>query len=267
MECVRRGSGVFRRTVCNPGQTGVCPMTSAYIWFAVFGAIAILYSARYWMLRKIGRFLVVDDGSPACDAIVLLNGNISTRTYRAIELYNERRAPILIARLADTEEVRIGVIPNITDATRDLLLRRGVAGDDIEVLTSERWVAGTWSEAILLCDRIRESGYRAVTIVTDAFHTRRARWTFRKVIRDEGVAFTCAATPYSLNLVDQWWRSEYGVVQVIVEYIKFVHYQRLQRAARRRGPPSMLDLPQAGQARREVSGGGGGAKPDRERRE
>lgn len=231
-------------------------MTSVFIWFAVFGVAAVLYSARYWMLRKIGRFLVVDDGQRTFDAIVLLNGNISTTTYRAVELYNERRAPILIARLADTEEVRIGVIPNITDATRDLLLRRGVAGDDIDVLCSDRWVAGTWGEAIMLCDRIRENRYRAVTIVTDAFHTRRARWTFRKLIRDKDVAFTCAATRYSLNLVDRWWRSEYGTVQVVIEYIKVVHYQRMQRAAKRRGPPSELDLPPADQSRRAVSGDG-----------
>lgn len=229
-------------------------MTSVYIWLAVIGSAAALYSARYWLLSKIGRFLVVNDNRTTCDAIVLLNGNISTRTYRAIKLYNEHRAPILIARLADTEEVRIGIIPNITDATRDLLLRRGVAGDDIHVLSSDRWVAGTWGEAILLCNRIRESGYRAVTIVTDAFHTRRARWTFRRLIRDQHVVFTCAATPYSLNLVDRWWQSEYGAVQVIVEYIKFVHYQRMQRAAKRRGPPSELDLPPAAQARREVTG-------------
>lgn len=229
-------------------------MTSMYIWLAVLAGAAILYSARHWLLRKTGRLLVVNDGLPACDAIVLLNGNISTRTYRAVELHDMTGAPILVARLADTEEVRIGVIPNVTDATRELLLRRGVASRDIQVLTSDRWIAGTWAEAILLCARIRENGYRAVTIVTDAFHTRRARWAFQKVMRDDEVRFTCAATPYSLRLVDQWWRSEYGIVQVIIEYIKFVHYRRLQRAARRQGPPSESDLPPAGPLRREVAG-------------
>lgn len=229
-------------------------MTSILFWLAVITSVAALYSARYWLLSKIGRFLVVNDGAASCDAIVLLNGNISTRTYRAIELYKQHRVPILIARLADTEEVRIGVLPNITDATRQLLLRRGVAGEDIHVLSSARWVAGTWGEATLLCSLIRERGYRAVTIVTDAFHTRRARWTFRRIIRDEHVAFTCAATPYSLNLVDRWWQSEYGAIQVIVEYIKFIHYRRMRRAATRHGPPSEMDLPPAAQARREVTG-------------
>ncbi|MDZ7839544.1 MAG: YdcF family protein [Gammaproteobacteria bacterium] len=228
-------------------------MTSVFFWLAAIAAAAVLYSARYRVLRKIGRFLVVDDGQPSGDAIVILNGNISTRTYRAVDLYNRRRAPVLIARLADTEEVRIGVIPNISDATRELLRRRGVADDDIAVLVSDRWIAGTWPEAILLCDHIRRNGYRSVTIVTDAFHTRRARWTFRRVMGDECVVFTCAATSYSLALVDQWWRSEYGFVQVVVEYIKFLHYRRLARSARGDGP-ALEDLPPAAPVRQQVIG-------------
>lgn len=229
-------------------------MTSAHFWIAAIGAAALLYSARHWLLRKTGGFLVVNDDPAACDAIVLLNGNISTRTYRAAALHQRTGAPVLIARLADTEEVRLGVIPNISDATRELLQRRGVGADHIEVLTSERWVAGTWAEAIVLCGLIRRRGWRAVTIVTDAFHTRRARWAFRRVMRDPDVAFACAATPYSLRLMDQWWRSEYGLVQVVIEYIKFLHYLRLQRGARRRGRPSESDLPAAASTRRVVTG-------------
>jgi len=229
-------------------------MTSVPFWIAAIGVAALLYSARHRLLRKTGRFLVVNDEPAACDAIVLLNGNISTRTYRAAELHKRTGAPVLIARLADTEEVRLGVIPNISDATRELLQRRGVAADRIEVLTSERWIAGTWAEAIILCDLIRRRGWRAVTIVTDAFHTRRARWTFRGVMRDPEVAFSCAATPYSLQLMDQWWRSQYGMVQVVVEYMKFLHYVRLHRRARRRGPPSERDLPAAAATRRMVAG-------------
>lgn len=229
-------------------------MTSVLIWLAAVAAVAVLYSARYRVLRKIGRFLVVDDGQPPWDAIVILNGNISTRTFRAVDLYKRRRAPVLIARLADTEEVRLGVIPNISDATRELLRRRGVADEDIAVLASDRWVAGTWAEAILLCDRIRREGYKSVTIVTDAFHTRRARWAFRRVMGDDSVAFTCAATPYSLALVGQWWRSEYGLVQVVVEYIKFLHYRRMGRRPGGGEGPSLEDLPSAAPVRQQVIG-------------
>lgn len=237
-------------------------MVSLYILLAVLAGLMVLYSARRRVLRTTARFLVVDDAAASCDAIVLLNGNISTRAYRAVDLHRRTGAPILMARLADTEEVRIGVLPNITDATRELLLRRGVPADSVQVMSSDRWIAGTWAEAMLLAERIRAARWPEVAIVTDAFHTRRARWTFRTVMRGEPVVFTCAATPFSLGLIDRWWRSEYGVVQVIVEYIKLIYYRLAYRKAWRRGPPSVQDLPSADTARRQVAGDDADRAPD-----
>lgn len=160
----------------------------------------------------------------------------------------------MLARLADTEEVRLGVIPNISDATRELLVRLGVADADIKMLSPDRWVAGTWAEATVLCAHIRAEGYRKVAIVTDAFHTRRARWTFRKVMRSGDVEFFCVATGYSLGLMNRWWQSEYGLVQVFTEYVKFLHYRRIQRATRRGPPPAETDLPQTKETRQYISG-------------
>lgn len=225
-----------------------------YTGIALLAVLVIAYAARRRILRAIGGFLVVQDERQPCDAIVVLNGNISTRAYRAAELYKANPAPVLIARLADTEEVRLGVIPNISDATRTLMARLGVAETDIEVLDSDRWVAGTWAEAILICTHIRDRGYRRVAIVTDAFHTRRARWTFRRVMREGSVEFLCMTTRYSLDLAGQWWRSEYGLVQVVAEYLKFLHYRRLDRAARRGPPPVVNDLPLADGTRACVTG-------------
>jgi len=237
-------------------------MMSLYILAAVLASLIALYFARRRILRKTARFLVVDDAAASCDAIVLLNGNISTRAYRAVDLHRRTGAPILMARLADTEEVRIGVLPNITDATRELLLRRGVPAGSVQVMSSDRWIAGTWAEAMLLAEQIRDRGWREVVIVTDAFHTRRARWTFRTVMKGEPVVFTCAATPFSVKLIDGWWRSEYGVVHVIIEYIKLIYYRFAYGKASRRGPPSVQDLPPVDMARRQVAGDDGDQAPD-----
>ncbi len=215
---------------------------------------AILYVGRRRILRSAAGFLVRNETERQCDAIVLLNGNISTRAYRAVELYNKYPAPVLLARLADTEEVRLGVIPNISDTTGALLSRLGVANADVEILSSDRWVAGTRDEAILLCSHIRTHGWRSVAIVTDAFHTRRAKWTFRHVMRDDSVEFYCVATRFSVDLADRWWRSEYGLVQVVIEYIKFAHYVWLERADRDRPRPEAADLPPAAETRRYVAG-------------
>lgn len=229
-------------------------MSPGLVLSALILLLAVAYLFRRRLLAAAGAFLVVAETGRRCDLIVLLNGNISTRSYRAAELYREHRAPVVLARLADTEEVRLGVIPNISDATRDLLIRLGVAPSDITVLSSSRWVGGSWDEAILVCAHMREHGYRRAAIVTDAFHTRRARWAFRRVMADESAEFFCVPTRYSLSVMDRWWRTEYGLVQVIVEYIKFVHYRRIGHAARGRPAPTEADLPPADEARRLIAG-------------
>ena len=193
-------------------------------------SVAILYFCRRRILLGISRFLISSDPEHnQIDAIVLLNGNISTRPFCAAQLYKNHRAPILIARLADTQEmameVIMGAIPNISEATVKLLIKLNVAPEDICIVDSKHWIAGTWGEATLLSESIREKNYRNITIVSDAFHTRRARWTFRKVMSNDNVDFRCIGTPFSKYTVDQWWRSEYGLIQVVVEYLKFIHYR------------------------------------------
>ena len=90
---------------------------------AVLGALVL---ARRPLLVRVARALVVSDDEAPWDAIVVLHGNINTRPPRAAELYRRRPAPVLIARLSDTEVVRLGVVPNISDATGTYLERLGV---------------------------------------------------------------------------------------------------------------------------------------------
>lgn len=224
---------------------------SVLAWFLLpFTLAALAWVCRRPLLRAAGRFLVIDDDAGEVDAIVLMNGSISTRPYLAAELYRRRPSPVLLARLADTEEVRMGVIPNVSDATVTLLERLGVARGDIHLLGAEGWVAGTWSEALLHRDFLVEQGLTRIVVVTDAFHTRRARWVFRR-LAGNGLSVCCAATPFTRELAGSWWASEYGVVQVVVEYLKFLHYRRKYRDF----PTRRGDLPPAVAARR-VTGSG-----------
>ena len=240
-------------------------------------AAALLWLARRPLLRAVGGFLIANAGEAAGgDLIILLNGGLSTRPFLAARLcrtgppgapeltespeLTEPR-PIVLARLADTQEVRMGVIPNISESTRDLLIKSGVPAARVHLLTSDRWIAGTWYEAILICAFMRANGYRRGLIVTDAFHTRRARWAFRKVMGDDRVSFECAATPFSLNMAGRWWCSEYAVIQEFQEYIKFLYYQwRWQWRGRSAGQrPREADLLLADEVRPLVCGA---AKPD-----
>ncbi|MFT5116077.1 MAG: uncharacterized SAM-binding protein YcdF (DUF218 family) [Parasphingorhabdus sp.] len=222
----------------------------------------LIFFARKIILSRIGNFLLINNTrAPDFDAMVVMNGNISTRVFYAAELYKKHPVPILIARLADTREVRMGIIPNISEASCKLLLKLGVTDDDIKLVDSERWISGTWGEAILLGGFIRAQNYTSICIVTDAFHSRRALWTFKKVIARDDIDIFCVATPYSRKLIKHWWRSQYGLVQVVVEYLKFVHYQRLARSLKKNPSVDETDLPMAREVWRLVSGD---SKPNEE---
>ena len=48
-------------------------------------------------------------------------------------------------------------------------------------------------------------------------------WAFHRIL-GEGFEIRCARSRFSEGLAGQWWRSEYGLVQVVIEYLKFAHY-------------------------------------------
>lgn len=220
----------------------------------LLGVLGLLYAWRVPLLRRVGGLLVVEDPTDALDAVVLLNGGMSTRPYRARDLYREQRVPVLLARLADTEEIRLGVIPNISDATAELLRRLGVAPEHLCVASTGKWVAGTRDEAVVLCALIRERGYHRVALVTDAFHTRRARRIFRDVANDPSLEFLAVSSRFTAAVKDGWWRSQYGFVQVFTEYLKFVHYFYTIWWHRASLPATESDLPPADPVRRMVAG-------------
>ena len=217
-------------------------------------ALGLLYLFRRTLLRAVAGFLVVSPEAPQpCDAVVLMNGNISTRPYRAAELARENDCPVYLARLADTQEVRMGIIPNISEATQRLLIELGVPESQVRLVKSERWIGGTWDEALLLCPLLKADGHLRVSIVSDAFHTRRARWTFSKMASNPEMSFNTVSSRYSEGIRSAWWVSEYGLVQLVVEYLKLGHYAiRFLKAGK--NLPRESDLPMAREVRPIVSG-------------
>jgi uncharacterized SAM-binding protein YcdF (DUF218 family) len=82
----------------------------------------------------------------------------------------------------------------------------GVAGErivEVELVPD----AGTWGEALAVTTAARARGWRRLTLVTSAYHTRRALWTFRKAAGgccEVGVRW---AAGYSGLRPSRWWRS------------------------------------------------------------
>ncbi|HEX5705697.1 MAG TPA: YdcF family protein [Pyrinomonadaceae bacterium] len=168
-------------------------------------------------------------GVGRADALVVLGGSATyvERTREAARLFREGRAPVVIL----TDDRRRGGWssaeqrnPFFVERAAEELRREGVPAEALEVLP--RAVASTYDEAVLARDEALARGWRSVVVVTSAYHSRRALWTFRRVFEGTGISVGIAAaeTGRQTPPPHSWWLSAVGWRTVAGEYPKLVYY-------------------------------------------
>ena len=100
----------------------------------------------------------------------------------------------------------------------------GVPDQSVDVLMNE--VSGTHEEAELVKRYAIDQGFRSVLIVTSAYHSRRALWTFSRVFRDTGieVGLMPASPGTDSPRPATWWLTARGWRLVPTEYVKMIYY-------------------------------------------
>lgn len=66
-----------------------------------------------------------------------------------------------------------------------------------------------------------------IILVTDAFHTARSHYAFRKVLDQNGyedLIVEMSAAPNNIHNETNWWKSEAGMSSYILEPIKYLFY-------------------------------------------
>lgn len=184
------------------------------------------------------RALVVTDELPpqGADAIVVLSGasEYTERTRHAAELFRRGVAPKIILTNDDlrggwnSEQQRNTYF---VERAADELRRAGVPTDKIEALPEP--VASTYDEAVRVRAYASERGIKTIVVVTSAYHSRRARWTMRRVLGESGVRVALSPVMPGGNsdggvqtpAASSWWLSARGWRSVVPEYPKIVYYR------------------------------------------
>jgi uncharacterized SAM-binding protein YcdF (DUF218 family) len=193
-------------------------------WGFMFGAVVLaVYLAGPWILPRLGEFLDVSEPPRRVDCVLVLGGGASTRPFVAAALIRAglaRRA--LIATVKLSPEARDGTWPAEHDLVHGVLLARKVRGDEIVLLPGE--CDSTIDEARALARFLDSEPEATVAVVTNDFHTRRARMLFRRVLgpRQSQVHFVSA--PVDGVVASNWWRTEKGFVVYTTEYLKLILY-------------------------------------------
>lgn len=198
----------------------------------VLGAGAILlvliilaFAFRSRILTGLADYLIVSDRLQPADVIVLLNSEVNTRPFRASALYQQGLAPVIvIARSESTPTVDLGLVPNDTDISVGVMEKQGVPADRIIILPFPSGVTSTFDEASAVRQYVVAHQAYRIILVTSAFHTRRARWTFEKVLAGLPVRLEMAPVPYAGFDQTDWWKNETGLITLNNEYIKWFYY-------------------------------------------
>jgi uncharacterized SAM-binding protein YcdF (DUF218 family) len=183
------------------------------------------YAFRAQLLTGLARVLIVNDPLQPADIIFILNGDVNTRPFFAAELFKQELAPqIVLAREEDGPAAEIGLYPNGTDVTVEVMTKLGVPDDRITVIPIQGGATSTRDEAVILRRYVDEHQIRRVLVVTSAFHTRRTRWIIEKELSGSSTNFSMAAAPQWQFDETNWWQEERGLLMFVNEYLKLFYY-------------------------------------------
>ena len=187
---------------------------------AVATAVIVgLVTAHRPILSTFAGFFRVNDPAPS-EAIVLLLGGADHRPNTAAALYRRGVAPVV---LLGTALRTIAGESDETLVTANALETLGVPRSAIVILPGT--VTSTREEAASVSRYAATHPMRRITVVTTAFHTARARWVFRKVLRNQGIDVRmAAATSPHYNEAD-WYKTDEGLLAYFNEAFKTIYYR------------------------------------------
>lgn len=191
----------------------------------VIMVIAVWALIAPWLAKR----LIVERPLEKADAIIVLSGSYvyKERTRKAAELYGRGVASRIFitndgerAGWSQNEKTNI---PYLELEQRELVAA-GVPPESITVLSE--LVTGTDEEAKELAKNLDAYSIRSVVVVTSAYHSRRALWTFDRILADKGVTIGIenAGMGDRTPNPNYWWLQFRGWQMVAGEYVKWVVY-------------------------------------------
>lgn len=164
-----------------------------------------IYLFRHPLLRAAGGFWVVSDAPAPADAILILGDDDyeADRAARAAELYRGRWAPLVVG-----SGRYLRPYASIAQLMQRDLTERGVPANAVVVFA--QYAHNTREEAIALRRLAMERHWRHVLVVTSNYHTRRARYIFRRVWPPDYEFRIIAASDVSYDPTS-WWQSRSGL--------------------------------------------------------
>lgn len=202
------------------------PAPRRRLWILAAAAVVLILAAAFRapLLSAAGRWLDVGEPPRKTDCVYVLPGEYNTRPLVAAALYRAGLAgKVVLPTSRPTPDETQGRITPHHEITRRVLLARGVPEDEIVVLPDES--TSTFDDAQALARWVGREAPASVAVVTNDYHTRRARWILRRVLAGAPCELHLVSAPTDFYTADNWWRDADGFLAYTSEFIKFAFYQ------------------------------------------
>jgi uncharacterized SAM-binding protein YcdF (DUF218 family) len=199
----------------SPRERGGIISTLIGLLFLVVLCAAV-YLARRPILRFAGQSWIVDETLEHADAIIVLSDDnfYADRVTRAAELMRDGKASLVVA-----SGRRLRPYAGIAELMQHDLIERGVAKDKILVFPHD--ADSTRDEAEALANFVTEKKWTTVLLVTSNYHTRRARYVFRKIFPGNVQLAVVSARDGDFD-PQQWWEKRKSLKYFTREFLGMI---------------------------------------------
>jgi uncharacterized SAM-binding protein YcdF (DUF218 family) len=194
----------------NPGELGrIFLNLIILLFFLIF--CSVLYLVRRPILRFTAEAWIIEDALDKSDALIVLGDDnfYADRATRGAQLFREGRVPLIVA---SGRRLRPGA--GIAELMEHDLIERGVPRDKIVRFSHD--ADSTLEEAQGLVRLAKEKKWHSVIVVTSNYHTRRARYIFRRVF-PQGMEIRMASARDGDFDPELWWEKRKSIKQLTRE--------------------------------------------------
>jgi uncharacterized SAM-binding protein YcdF (DUF218 family) len=158
-----------------------------------------LYFVRRPIFRFIAESWVIEDSLDKADALIVLSDDnfYADRATRAAELFREGKAPLVVA-----SGRRLRPSAGIAELMEHDLVERGVPRE--KILRFAQDGDSTLEEAESLAKLAKAKKWHSAIVVTSNYHTRRARYIFRRIF-PQGTDIRVASARDGDFDPESWW--------------------------------------------------------------
>lgn len=172
-----------------------------------------VYSFRSTFLIGISELLIESHPIQETEFLLILGGDVTSTVDLAASIYSKVQPRLIL----------VSPVRRANEAVGRLANKHRLPSDRILILPSSRAVTSTYEEALALENYRQQNPIKSVTIITAAFHTGRAYWTFRTILPKDVEIRMAGARPETFSK-NNWWQTESGLITVYNEFLKWAYY-------------------------------------------